>query len=944
MLIPTPGHVSPFSKMADVGDNIPPEDADQGVVLDGEAAVEAPKDEAVPTEVTEPQTVPTDPPVKQQEEDLPTPTNGESVGQELPVIHENNDSLPQAPTVSDSGLSPETDKNTSPDTTTPQPADTSGEKTNNETPVTSTPDIHQPADSSSTGLIASGDSKPDQAPPAAVSNDTAAANTKTPEITTSNGTGPVTSTPNAAKTVSTPDQGFKIPSTSKTNGPSSASSRSGTPNLKPAGTPTHRRVASYSGDPAKSLSAAAREQGFLVCQICSRLFIKPKLLDCLHTFCLDCLRKQVPLGATKFVCPTCDEAVSLEGKENGVDDLRDDVFMDGLAEAFKHQQGLKETKDMTADIMSSVCNICPEKTPAASHCVQCSDFLCQECSKIHHRTKYTKAHRVLSLKDFKFLRHEENYQQRARQMVACPKHDGEYLKFFCDSCQTPVCLLGLFDEHKDHKYSQMKDIVSKTKMVIDTFLRSTNDQIRAFETAMSVVAEVEKDKKKQREDAEREIMERVELFTKSILDYKDGLLSDLDMMFTQERVELSTEREKLEFQVAKLKSSCEFTEKLLKYGTQTEVVDYQEHVTNRLNQLSCLVPRQTVGDIDAIRATKLKFITEDADVQYIVQKLGYIENQAPDILNLSTDGRKSSLGDILDTSDSLKVSGLADGEEDEGVDPGVSGRARLMLEFGGKGDDDGHFMAPAGVQVTKDGDFVVADSDSRRLQVFDSSGKFKYKIKTSMYPRNVAITQDNIFIVSGNLHGEGKVQMLTPTGSFLGEFGTAGQFEYAYGLVVDKNGRIVVTDVHKHRVSIHLPDGRLIHQFGVFGNEDHHFNKPYNVAINAKNNILVSDKHNQCVKMFDSRGTFIKKVGRDGTKDNNLVFPYGLCVDATDDIIVADSTPHPVKLFDCEGKFREYLIISDEPQQGPRALCITPEGRLVVSERDKQVVRVYSLS
>eukprot|EP00058_Branchiostoma_floridae_P023636 XP_002609126.1 hypothetical protein BRAFLDRAFT_126146 [Branchiostoma floridae] len=490
--------------MADVGDNIPPEDADQGVVLDGEAAVETPKDEAVPTEATEPQTVPTDPPVKQQEEDLPTPTNGESVGQELPVIHENNDSLPQAPTVSDSGLSPETDKNTSPDTTTPQPADTSGEKTNNETPVTSTPDIHQPADSSSTGLIASGDSKPDQAPPAAVSNDTAAANTKTPEITT--------------------------------------------------------------------------------------------------------------------------------------------------------------------------------------------------------------------------------------------------------------------------------------------------------------------------------------------------------------------------------------------------------------------------------------------------------KNQAPDILNLSTDGRKSSLGDILDTSDSLKVSGLADGEEDEGVDPGVSGRARLMLEFGGKGDDDGHFMAPAGVQVTKDGDFVVADSDSRRLQVFDSSGKFKYKIKTSMYPRNVAITQDNIFIVSGNLHGEGKVQMLTPTGSFLGEFGTAGQFEYAYGLVVDKNGRIVVTDVHKHRVSIHLPDGRLIHQFGVFGNEDHHFNKPYNVAINAKNNILVSDKHNQCVKMFDSRGTFIKKVGRDGTKDNNLVFPYGLCVDATDDIIVADSTPHPVKLFDCEGKFREYLIISDEPQQGPRALCITPEGRLVVSERDKQVVRVYSLS
>ena len=60
-------------------------------------------------------------------------------------------------------------------------------------------------------------------------------------------------------------------------------------------------ASSFAEVPGKSLTADIAEE--LRCVICLEKFTSPKVLNCLHTFCLECLNKWVNSGTIN--CPTC---------------------------------------------------------------------------------------------------------------------------------------------------------------------------------------------------------------------------------------------------------------------------------------------------------------------------------------------------------------------------------------------------------------------------------------------------------------------------------------------------------------------------------------------------------------------------------------------------------------------------------------------------------------
>ena len=48
----------------------------------------------------------------------------------------------------------------------------------------------------------------------------------------------------------------------------------------------------------------------------------------------------------------------------------------------------------------------------------------------------------------------------------------------------------------------------------------------------------------------------------------------------------------------------------------------------------------------------------------------------------------------------------------------------LINSFGSKGDEDGQFNEPYGVDVDEEGRIIVADTSNHRIQVFDNDGSF----------------------------------------------------------------------------------------------------------------------------------------------------------------------------------------------------------------------------
>lgn len=124
----------------------------------------------------------------------------------------------------------------------------------------------------------------------------------------------------------------------------------------------------------------------LTCVICQDAYKEPpKLLQCHHVFCKDCLERLVGKECDQATinCPTC-RAVTVV-PPRGVSGLQSDF----------HMEHLFEIRAML-DNSGSKCGKC-EKEKAVSFCHGCKEFVCQSCGDLHQRWKEFKLHDITPL-------------------------------------------------------------------------------------------------------------------------------------------------------------------------------------------------------------------------------------------------------------------------------------------------------------------------------------------------------------------------------------------------------------------------------------------------------------------------------------------------------------------------------------------------------------------
>src|SRR5678816_4549993 len=125
------------------------------------------------------------------------------------------------------------------------------------------------------------------------------------------------------------------------------------------------------------------------CCICLKEFTDPRMLPCIHTFCLGCLKQTAcetnqerRSGSSRktIPCPLCRKVFTIPAE--GLDRLQKNFFIKHL---------MKITKDLQLSSMSSIaCDICKdlyegeEKTKNATmRCLDCRDNFCDLCAKAH---------------------------------------------------------------------------------------------------------------------------------------------------------------------------------------------------------------------------------------------------------------------------------------------------------------------------------------------------------------------------------------------------------------------------------------------------------------------------------------------------------------------------------------------------------------------------------
>ena len=233
---------------------------------------------------------------------------------------------------------------------------------------------------------------------------------------------------------------------------------------------------------------------------------------------------------------------------------------------------------------------------------------------------------------------------------------------------------------------------------------------------------------------------------------------------------------------------------------------------------------------------------------------------------------------------------------------------------------------------------------TRRFRSVLSFGQKGESVGMLNCPWGVAVNdQDEIAVTEAGNH---RVSVFSSDSTHLRSFGRRGknngEFQYPAGIAFDSHGNIVVADCFNHRVQVFDRNGNFVSKFGEQGSHDNRLKFPYGLSINGNGDVIVADTSSKLIKIFSSSHNYLRKFGGAGS----LVYPFH-SIQHGQYFIVSDWGDHSIKMFDLEGKF-----ISKFGKQGnkdgefnePRFLSVNKEGLLIVCDSQHHRVQVFELS
>ena len=168
-----------------------------------------------------------------------------------------------------------------------------------------------------------------------------------------------------------------------------------------------------------------------------------------------------------------------------------------------------------------------------------------------------------------------------------------------------------------------------------------------------------------------------------------------------------------------------------------------------------------------------------------------------------------------------------------------------------------------------------------------------------------------------------RVTVISPAGAVLRRWGQPGsgpgEFKFisadpatptdvAANITVGPDGNVYVSDSGNARVQVFTPQGRFIRQFGSFGSGKGQFLRPFDLVVDGAGNVYVADDQAETVSKFSPVGKVAWTIGGTASTDPDLVGHFhfaeidahGRLVivnDGQDRVLYVDSGGHKVDAF-----------------------------------------------
>jgi len=160
-------------------------------------------------------------------------------------------------------------------------------------------------------------------------------------------------------------------------------------------------------------------------------------------------------------------------------------------------------------------------------------------------------------------------------------------------------------------------------------------------------------------------------------------------------------------------------------------------------------------------------------------------------------------------------------------------------------------------------------------------------------------------------------------------------------VAVGNDGEIATLDT-AGRVLIYDGDGALKRQWQML---DVRVGKPEGIVVLKDGRVVVCDTHYHRVVWFDANGHWLKNIGAHGKRDGEFIYPVGICTDAAENLYVCEYGGNDrVQKFSREGKWlASFGSFGTGVGQFQRPSGLTwKDGRLYVADAINNRVLVFS--
>ena len=463
----------------------------------------------------------------------------------------------------------------------------------------------------------------------------------------------------------------------------------------------------------------------------------------------------------------------------------------------------------------------------------------------------------------------------------CEEHEDEIKKFYCETCQKPVCRdCIIMKQHcRDHEYITLKEAAKKQATRLVQLAQQGEELKKAFQEAIQKTEDVERNVERSYQKGTKKVDMMEECFKQKVASEMKKLKIGLHKLKEDKQAELCITKENLQASLAKIESTCDLAKNISQMGPDFDITSIYPTLSANLEEFA------KMKKPDAVDESLGCFGVQAID-----------EMEVPDVVCL-VGGEKWMIAQEIHM-------------------------ARAYLR---------------GIAVHPNGNVATTTGSYKTAHIYSRNGDLKYTFKGPFDVDifDISITSDNRYILPGKaellFYDDQGNRLKYPKAS---TYNANNKPADPRSLAVDSRGRIIVGLLDATTISIHHADGQLISKFAAPA-------KPWRLAVTSTGEIAATFQDNT-LQLMDYSGSNVRVVQPPPGVIEWV--PFAICCSKQGEIFVVNygnySYPRTVYRYTADGDECLGCVITG--LDNPTGIAITEDGQqLYVAEISQQVVKIF---